>query len=73
MTRLEFIERELRKEIRQLRSWAKEDEAAAHKTYGEDGDHYIAKADAYLHSARQMERILNGKTAAEDLRDQLLK
>lgn len=71
--RLAFIERELRLEITELRDWAKEDRRDAKCADQDERRRLNARADAYLYAADQMQRILKGRTAAEELAKRLLK
>jgi hypothetical protein len=71
--RLKFIEQELRAEIKQLRDWCKQDQSTARTEYGEDEAQLLARANAYAHCADQMQRILDGKTAAEALVEKMMR
>lgn len=71
--RLAFIERELRIEMKKFRDWAKEDKRDAKGADKDERERLNARADAYIYAADQIQRILKGRTVAEEVAKRLLK
>ena len=64
-----WLRAQIQKLIEECDSNIEEDQALADKTRDNARDTYLARVESHQHWKRQLERILRGKTFAEELRD----
>lgn len=62
-----WLRSEIRKLIEDCANSIAEDQKLADQTYGDVRDRYLASIQSHRHWKRQLDRILRGKTANEDV------